>query len=153
MPQSLRTVLRAFGFAFVAILVSAASARADGPTRLLGNWLTPDGDGVIAIERCGDALCGRIVGITLAPGEKMPTDIHGTPQCGLTIIRKERPADDGAWLGEVTDPRTGDTYNARLWLDRDGNLQMRGYLGVPLLGETQTWRPYTGKLTSSCDLA
>ncbi|HLY55581.1 MAG TPA: DUF2147 domain-containing protein [Stellaceae bacterium] len=134
-------------------MLSAVPARADQPARVLGNWLTSDGDGVIAIEQCGDEVCGRIVGIARAPGEKMPTDVHGTSQCGLTIISNERPTDDGTWLGKVTDPRTGETYGAKLWIDRAGNLRVRGFLGLPLLGETQVWRPYAGHLTDSCGLA
>jgi uncharacterized protein (DUF2147 family) len=130
----------------------AASAAAPLPDRLLGAWMTQDGHGVIAIERCGEALCGRIVGILRAPGEPLPTDVHGASQCGLTIISKERPATDGTWLGEVTDPRTGTTYGAQLWLDGAGNLRLRGFLGIPLLGRTQTWRPFAGQVTPACEL-
>ncbi|HVJ56174.1 MAG TPA: DUF2147 domain-containing protein [Aliidongia sp.] len=119
---------------------------------MIGAWLTPEGDGVITIERCGDALCGRIAGITRAPGEAEPTDVNGKPQCGLTIISEERPDGDGTWLGEITDPRTGDTYGAKLWVGQDGNLRLRGFLGLPLLGETQTWRPFAGHLTPACEI-
>ena len=120
---------------------------------VLGTWSTQDGHGVIAIEQCGDALCGRIVGIDREPSEPMPTDVHGAPQCGLTIISKERPTGDGSWLGEVTDPRTGKVYGALIWIDQTGNLRLRGFLGLPLLGQTQTWHRFTGHLTSTCGLA
>src|SRR5580692_10091941 len=99
-----------------ALAVSSAHAES-----VVGAWSTQDGHGVVTIERCGDALCGRIVGIDRAPGEPIPTDVHGASQCGLTIITKERPAGDGTWLGEVIDPRTGTTYGAKLWLDGAGN--------------------------------
>jgi uncharacterized protein (DUF2147 family) len=122
------------------------------PPTLLGNWTTQDGNGVIAIEPCGDALCGRIVGIARAPGEPIPRDVHGASQCGLTIISKEKPTGDGAWLGEVIDPRSGTAYGAKIWLDETGNLRLRGFLGIPLLGQTQTWHHFTGHLTPTCDL-
>ena len=137
----------------------AAPARAAQPNHpaspddLLGTWSTEGGEGVIAIEPCGDALCGRIVGIVRPPGAPVPTDVHGASQCGLIIITDERPTVDGSWLGHVTDPRTGITYNAELWLDAMGNLRLRGYLGVPLLGQTQTWHRFSGHLTASCALA
>lgn len=83
-----------------------------------GTWLTENGHGVITIAQCGDALCGRIVGIDRAPTEAMPTDVQGRPQCGLTIITDEKPQPDGTWLGEVTDPRDGNSYRAELWLAR-----------------------------------
>ena len=89
----------------IGLIASAASATpADSPR---GTWSTANGHGVIAIEPCGDALCGRIVGIDRNPTEPMPTDVHGRPQCGLTIITNEKPETDGTWLGNVTDPRDG----------------------------------------------
>ena len=120
------------------------------PVQVLGPWLTQGGDGVIAIEACGDALCGRIVGIRRKPGEPMPRDVHGAPQCGLTILKRERATAEGDWLGQITDPRDGKTYGARLWLDARGNLRVRGFLGLPLFGQTQTWRRFTGTLGPEC---
>jgi uncharacterized protein (DUF2147 family) len=133
------------------LMVSAASATpVNSP---VGSWLTANGHGVVAIAQCGDALCGRIVGIDREPTEPMPTDVHGRSQCGLTIITNERPTGDGTWLGEITDPRDGSTYQAKLWLDEDGNLRLRGFIGIPLLGSTQIWRKFTGHLTAECALA
>ncbi len=116
-------------------------------------WATANGQAVVAIDRCGDALCGSIVGIGRKPTEPMPTDVHGRPQCGLTIITNERFQPDGTWLGRVTDPRDGGVYRAKLWLDEQGNLRLRGFIGIPALGATQTWHRFTGHLTAACGLA
>jgi uncharacterized protein (DUF2147 family) len=140
------TAALAFG-----LMVSAASAAP--MTSPVGTWLTASGHGVVAIAQCGDALCGRIVGIDREPTEPMPTDVHGRSQCGLTIITNERPTGDGTWLGEIADPRDGSTYHAKLWLDADHNLHLRGFIGIPLLGSTQIWRKFTGHLTAECGLA
>src|SRR3984957_16797493 len=125
--------------AILAIGLASAAASAATPSSPLGNWATANGHGVIEIAQCGDALGGRIVGIDRQPTEPMPTDVDGRPQCGLTIITNEKPAEDGAWLGQITDPRDGDTYQAKLWLDESGNLHLRGFIGTPLLGSTQIW--------------
>jgi len=119
----------------------------------VGIWFTANGHGVVAIERCGDALCGRIVGIDRAATEPMPTDVLGRPQCGLTIITNQKPKADGTWLGEITDPRDGGTYQAKLWVDEAGNLHLRGFIGIPQLGATQIWHRFTGHLTTQCRLA
>ena len=132
------------------IVSTASAAPSDTP---VGTWSTANGHGVVAIEQCGGALCGRIVGIDRAPTEPMPTDVNGRSQCGLTILTNEMPAADGTWLGQITDPRDGNTYQAKLWLDAGGNLHLRGYIGIPLLGSTQIWRKYTGQLTAECGLA
>jgi len=112
--------------------------------------LTADGRGVVEIARCGDALCGRIVGIDRDPTAPLPTDPRGRPQCGLTIITDEKPTADGTWLGKITDPRDGRTYQARLSVDERGNLRLRVFIGLPALGATQTWHPFTGHLSAGC---
>jgi uncharacterized protein (DUF2147 family) len=135
----------------IGLIVSSASATpTDSP---LGTWSTANGHGVVAIAQCGDALCGRIVGIDRDPTDAMPTDVHGRPQCGLTIITNEKPAADGTWVGQITDPRDGATYQAKLWLGEGGNLHLRGFIGFPLLGATQIWHRFTGQLTADCGLA
>jgi len=147
------------GIALALSLQRASASRAPEPddtaraNNVFGPWTTQDGNGVIAIEQCGEALCGRIVGIVRGPGEPIPKDVHGVSQCGLTIISKEKPTGDGSWLGEVVDPRSGKTYGAELWLDNRGNLRLRGFVGLPLLGQTQTWRRFTGRVTETCEVA
>jgi uncharacterized protein (DUF2147 family) len=79
------------------LILSSASAKPT--TSPIGTWSTANGHGVIAIEQCGDALCGRIVGIDRRPTEPMPTDAHGRSQCGLIIITNEQPTADASWLG------------------------------------------------------
>ena len=130
------------------VLLLAAADVAD--PAILGNWLTESGHGVIEIARCEDAICGRIVGIDRAPGQPMPTDFIGRSQCGLTIISEVAQAESEAWYGRIIDPRDGATYHAKLWLDDDGRLNLRGYIGIPLLGSTQVWSRFTGRITEDC---
>ena len=132
-----------------ALLVLTAAAR--GAEAPIGRWLTADGNGVIAIEPCGAALCGRIVGSNRPADAPMPTDRGGRPECGLTILTTDaQPTADGAWNGRIIDPRNGTAYHARLWLDDGGTLHLRGYVAVPLLGQTQIWHRYAGQLTPDC---
>jgi uncharacterized protein (DUF2147 family) len=147
--------IRALVYWFIAcLLLGALSARAS-QTRgeALGYWSTQGGHGVIEITRCGDDLCGRIVGIGRAPDEPVPTDVQGRSQCGLPIISDARPESDGSWLGRITDPRNGRTYQAKFWVDETGRLHLRGFIGTPLLGQTQIWDRFSGQLTGQCGLA
>jgi uncharacterized protein (DUF2147 family) len=57
------------------------------------------------------------------PDEPMPTDVTGKSQCGLTIIRDVKEAND-AWYGRITDPRDGATYQVKLWVDGEGRLNL-----------------------------
>jgi len=119
----------------------------------VGRWLTQDKEAVIAIEPCGNALCGRIVGITLDhPGDALPLDNEGHSQCGLTIIRGGVPDGEQVWAIRITDPRDGKVYRARMWLDEQHRLRVRGYIGIPLLGRTDTWTPFRAAIGENCRL-
>ncbi|MGY4830716.1 DUF2147 domain-containing protein [Sphaerotilaceae bacterium SBD11-9] len=67
----------------------------------------------------------------------------GKPIVGLTIIRgiKKNAETDGLWDGgTVFDPNNGKTYKLRLKPSEDGKkLEMRGYIGAPMFGRSQTW--------------
>ncbi|WJS93334.1 DUF2147 domain-containing protein [Flavobacterium johnsoniae] len=43
--------------------------------------------------------------------------------------------------GKIYDPPSGDTYTCKAWIE-DGKLNLRGYLGISLLGKTVTWHRY-----------
>lgn len=116
-----------------------------------GPWLTQDGGGVIDIEPCGSLYCGRIVGLGAASsGTPLPKDVNGNSRCGLQIIEGLVETDPGEWTGKITNPEDGQTYSARLSVDDRGRLHLRGYVLVPLLGQTQMWTRYGGRVTADC---
>jgi uncharacterized protein (DUF2147 family) len=142
--------------ASAAPLAASATPSAVSATPLaspVGTWLTANGHGVVAVAECGDALCGRIVGIDRKPTEPMPTDVHGHSQCGLTIIANVKPDSGASWLGEIIDPRDGGKYQAKLAVDEHGNLRLRAFIGIPELGATQVWHQFNGHLTATCGFA
>lgn len=115
-----------------------------------GLWLTQDHEGVIAIAPCGPFVCGRIVGVFLDPNDPMPVDHRGVSQCDLLLIINARQIKLNLWKGRIIDPRNGHVYGAELHLDPHGNLGVRGFLGVPLLGHTQTWTRYRRRPPADC---
>lgn len=132
------------------LLLPGGAAGQDSP---IGRWLTEDRKAVIAIEPCGASLCGRIVGIARdSPAEPMPTDHTGRPQCGLTIIKDAVPDGGAEWKAEIVDPRDGSVYRARMQLDEQRHLRVRGYILLPLLGRTQVWTPFARSIPASCRL-
>jgi uncharacterized protein (DUF2147 family) len=132
----------------VLLLSVHASHAAPAP---IGLWLTQDHEGVIAISPCGSGLCARLVGIFLArPDDKTPVDYRGVSQCNLMLITDARQVRPGLWKGHIIDPRSGDVWGVELHLDPNGNLALRGFLGIPLLGRTQTWTRYRGTPPADC---
>ena len=132
----------------VVALTAGASYAQQRPSPVLGRWLTEGKDGVIEIFPCADgALCGRLTWFAPGPDDvgKPPVDAHnpapalrGRPLCGLVILRGFMPSGDRAWGdGSIYDPENGKIYHATMALAADDTLRLRGYIGVPLLGETQ----------------
>jgi uncharacterized protein (DUF2147 family) len=120
-----------------------------------GLWITANRDAVIQIAPCGSGLCGYIVGMFLNPTDPTPKDWAGTSQWRLNIIEAAPRRDDSGrnyWTGSITDPRNGDAYNAVIRVDAQNDLLLRGYIGLPLFGKTQTWTPYHGNLAENCRL-
>ncbi len=143
-------------WALVALQAVAGAALA-APGSPEGKWLTEDGTGVIAIGPCNGGLCGRIVGMkNPAPNGVPSKDFQGRPKCGLEFIHALVPGDPGEWKGDITNPENGKEYGARLSLDGEGRLRLRGFLRVPLvgaaLGSTQLWTPYSGTVTADCQM-
>lgn len=75
-----------------------------------------------------DVLCD------LCPGDK-----KDQPILGMEILWDMKNEGSECTGGRIMDPKNGKTYKCRLWLDDDGTLKVRGYIGVPALGRTQTW--------------
>jgi uncharacterized protein (DUF2147 family) len=130
----------------MALMLTAGPAAAEA----IGRWATEDQSGHIEIARCGEKLCGTLVWLaepTNAAGEPVTDrhnpdlDLRDRPVLGLTIVSGMEPARRrNVWEnGSIYDPQSGNTYRARMTLADQRTLQLRGYLGVPLLGRTSTW--------------
>jgi len=62
------------------------------------------------------------------------------PIAGMTIIDGMRKTDDGWDGGHILDPENGKTYRCKMRVEDGGRkLMVRGYIGVALLGRSQTW--------------
>jgi uncharacterized protein (DUF2147 family) len=72
--------------------------------------------------------------------EKCTDDRKDAPVIGLVIMRGVRKRGSEYGGGEILDPETGWIYRCRFVLIGQGSkLLIRGYLGVSMLGRTQTW--------------
>ena len=139
-----------WGAALMAVglsLACAAAAQAPAPAAPLGRWLTGTKRGVVEIYPCADRLCGKLVWLiepirhgAPAVDDKNPDPaLQQRPLCGLTMLGDFRPSEPQHWGdGWIYDPDSGKTYRATMTVDGDV-LKLRGYVGIPLFGETQTW--------------
>jgi uncharacterized protein (DUF2147 family) len=76
--------------------------------------------------------------------EKCTDSRKDQPVVGMTVLRNVRQdaSDKGLWGGgDILDPNEGKVYKVRLKpIDGGARLEVRGYIGMPLLGRTQTWQ-------------
>lgn len=135
--------------ATLALLSGLASAQ----TTPVGLWKTIDDDGkteksLVRISETNGVLTGTIEKIFDATKQdakcdKCADDRKDKPVVGLQIIRgiKQDADDKGLWGGgDIVDPNNGKVYKARLKpIDGGKRLEMRGYVGAPMFGRTQTW--------------
>ena len=118
--------------------------------QVLGVWTPEEGDSEIEIALCerGD-ICGRIISLTEPLNEegteKLDINNHdetlrSRPILGLELLTGFAASGDGKWKGgRIYNPRDGKTYKSTLTLTKGGTLKVRGYVGVPALGQTQVW--------------
>ncbi|MBU4609506.1 DUF2147 domain-containing protein [Achromobacter sp. GG226] len=136
-----------------AFLMTSVAAQAQSPSPV-GVWQSIDDEtgrptALIRIAESGGTLSGRIEQLFRKPDEDQNplcnacTDARkGQPIRGMTIVQGLRPAADGdGWEGgEILDPANGKTYKSTLRLTDGGNkVVVRGYIGAPMFGRSQTW--------------
>jgi len=146
----MRTFLRsaAAGAMLAALLVPAGQAFAQADTPV-GLWRSIDDEtksprALIRIAEQGGTLVGRIEKIltdkTDAVCDKCTDQRKDKPVQGMTILTGLKKDGDEWSGGEILDPNNGKVYKARVKLADGGRrLDVRGFVGVALLGRTQTW--------------
>ncbi len=68
--------------------------------------------------------------------------LHNQPLLGMRILHGMKRKDDLTFEGgEIVDPEDGKVYRCLMKLSTDGKtLEVTGYIGISLFGETETWR-------------
>ncbi|WP_153075117.1 DUF2147 domain-containing protein [Paraburkholderia bonniea] len=134
------------------LLASAASVLAQTLSPI-GTWQTIDDHtgqpkALVQISQDGDGtLSGKVLkglGANNQPERRCTacTDARKDQLIlGMTIINGMKKTGDGVWNeGLILDPENGKLYKCKMHLEDGGQkLVVRGYIGMPLLGRSQTW--------------
>lgn len=129
---------------------SSAFAVTDSP---IGYWKTIDDisgkpKSIVQISQTADnSLVGKVVKIFPSPGKTEGElcnacrgDKQNQPIVGMVIITGLKGHAEQWKHGEILDPENGRTYSCSLRVAKHGNeLDVHGYIGMPMLGRTQTW--------------
>lgn len=72
--------------------------------------------------------------------DKCPGDRKNKPVLGMMIMTGLKKAGSEFEGGEILDPANGKIYRVKMWTAEGGKkLNVRGFIGVSLLGRTQVW--------------
>ena len=145
----IRTLLSA------ALFATAVPALAQSPAMSAdGYFVTMDDNsgeprGLVELRTNADGELEGFLRGTFVAGEDMSRtcitckdELLDQPLYGLRIVYGLEPKSERKWKsGRVVDPESGDTYKAKVeYSDDFEEVELRGYIGTPLLGRSQVWR-------------
>jgi uncharacterized protein (DUF2147 family) len=129
-------------------------AHADERASVLGRWASDNS--ILEVVESGGQLHATIIALldpiyradeedgvagTVRVDSKNPNEaLRARPLVGIDLL-EAYSYEDGKWHGRIYDPESGKTYKSQMTVDSDGNLLMRGYIGMPMLGRTATFKP------------
>ena len=140
----------------LSLLLLVSFAFAADEDKILGLWSTPENDCKIEIFKSGTKYYGRIVWLKepLYPADddggmagrpivdrKNPNPHFRTrPLIGLQIMEGFIYIGKNVWAkGTIYSPRVGKNYKCQMTLSAPNHLEVRGFIGIPLLGGTSIW--------------
>ena len=136
------------------LLVAAAGSALAQTATPAGLWKTVDDStkkdkSLVRIVETNGVYSGKVEKIIDPESPKDATckecsdERKDKPVLGMTLIRnvRQNDGDKGIWDGgDILDPNNGKVYRVRLKpIDGGSKLEVRGYIGTPMLGRTQTW--------------
>ena len=113
----------------------------------VGIW--KNDDATFEISENQGKLSGKIIAIRepQTPDGKDKTDVHNPdaakrerPIIGLVFLSGFTQKSQTRWEnGTVYDPKSGNTYSGSMELDGPEKINMRGFIGISLIGRTDVW--------------
>ena len=119
----------------------------------LGVWTNEDGKAKFEIYKCGNKLCGKIVSLREPDRNGKPKmddnnptkSLRNRPLMGLEFLKGFEYDGVNKWDdGTIYDPESGKTYSCYMKLINKDKMEVKGYIGISLIGRAQTWTRVEG---------
>lgn len=134
---------------FLTLLFVAVAGIFSAQAQVIGKWKTIDDEtgeakSIVEIYEQNGKIYGKVVEI-LNPVKKKAKCVKckgadkDKPIEGLIIIKGLTKDGDEYTDGDILDPNKGKLYSCTIKLDGKDKLEVRGYMGISLLGRSQTW--------------
>jgi uncharacterized protein (DUF2147 family) len=146
--KPLKYLFSTFLIAIFSILLNS-TASAQSADDIVGVWLTGSKKGHVEIYKQNDKYYGKIVWLEEPNNEqgKPKTDKNNPdeskrnrPLIGLVNLRDFKYKGKNTWEdGRIYDPEKGKDYSCIMTLKDKNTLDVRGYVGISMIGRTDTW--------------
>lgn len=122
-------------------VVLTAQNSGKGPDAVLGRYWTPTKNAKIEIYKEGAKYYGKTVWTEQSGIDTLNPDPKKRNQSLLGLVfLTDFTYDDGKYVdGQIYDPQNGNIYSCKMWLEDDGDLKARGYIGISLFGRTEVF--------------
>lgn len=122
------------------LLIVLGRAQTKGES-ILGNYMVPSKDGAITIYEKEGKYYGKII-LNKDPNKLDVNNPDKEKQkqktLGLNILNGFVFDGTDTWKsGTIYDPKNGKTYSCKITANENGDLNIRGYIGVSVLGRTE----------------
>ena len=134
----------------ILFIFSALPVLSQTKDAIVGKWLNASGEGQILVYKTGNTYAGKLVWLKevnnrdgqIKRDEKNPKSaLKNRPLLGIQLLQNFVYQKDGVWEeGSIYDPKTGKTYSCTISMISSDKLSVRGYVGISLLGRTETWQ-------------
>ena len=139
-----------FFILFVFLTSSVFAQTAKSGDDVIGLWFTENAKSLVKVTKKDNKYYGKIIWLKTPlneegkekvdhknPDEKLRTQ----PLKGLTFMLDfSFDKDDEEWIdGKVYDPASGKLYSGILKMPSKDIVELRGYIGISLIGRTSTW--------------
>lgn len=135
---------------FSSVSLSSFHSQNEEGDVLIGVWEPGNGRAKVKITKIGDKYYGKIVWLKEPKDEQgqPKTDknnpdesMRSTPLLGYRLLKDFVYKGNNTWEeGTIYDPENGSTYNCTIKLKDANTLDVRGYIGVSMIGRTDTWK-------------
>jgi uncharacterized protein (DUF2147 family) len=143
---------RATVIALAILLTAAYQSASERGLSIGGRWRTIDdktgaAKSIVVIRLVNDEAEGVVERVFAppAPSEQpicdgCPGELNGKPIVGMRVMWGFRQKGDEWEGGRVFDPEGKKIYRGKVRVvDNGRKLELRGFVGIPLFGRTQTW--------------
>lgn len=137
-------VLLFLGFMLVSTF-ARAQQQADAVT---GIWLTQSGGAKVRVFKSNDQYYGNIIWLKEPNEDGKPkldknnpdAKLRSRPVMNLMLLRGFKYQGNAEYAdGKIYDPKNGKDYSCKMKLSGKDKLEVRGFIGISLLGRTETW--------------